>query len=131
MGDPTAAERMRRYRARRKERAPVEVEIRQRRVAAVADQFERDHAAAARLLAAVDPALGEALLAELNQRAVERAVGQAGAPIRAIAAPGGAGAQHGASTTTAPPMRLLPSPGAGRAGRRGLGHGDSPSAPSV
>ncbi len=77
MGDPTAAERMRRYRARRKERAPVEAEIRQRRVAAVADQLERDHAAAARLLANLDPALGEALIQELNRRAFERAVARA------------------------------------------------------
>ena len=77
MSDPTAAERMKRYRQRRKERAPAEAEIRQRRVAAIADQLERDHAAAARLLADLDPALGEALIAELNRRAFERAVQRA------------------------------------------------------
>ena len=73
---------MKRYRQRRKERAPAEAEIRARRVAAVADQLERDHAAAARLLASLDPGLGEALLAELNRRAFERAVARGWGPDR-------------------------------------------------
>ena len=45
----------------------------QRRVTAAADRLERDHAAAARLLADLDPASGEALIQELNRRQFERA----------------------------------------------------------
>ena len=86
MSDPTAAARMKRYRQRLKEQAPARAEIRARRVAAVADRLERDHAAAARLLANVDPALGEALIQELNRRQFERAearaVARAGGPDR-------------------------------------------------
>ena len=50
------------------------------RVRAVADRLERDHAAVARLLADVDPGLGEALIRELNRRQFERAVARTERP---------------------------------------------------
>ena len=74
MADRTVAERMKRYRARLKEQAPARAEVLQRRVTAAADRLEREHPAAAQMLASLDPLLGEGLIRELNDRAFHRAV---------------------------------------------------------
>ena len=65
------------YRARLKEQVPTRAEVVQRRVTAAADRLERDHAGAARFLAGLDPAIGEALIRELDRRQFERAEARA------------------------------------------------------
>ena len=78
MPDRTAAERMRRMRARRAEEAE--------RAAAwavrLADQLERAHPEAARVLAHLPAYAAGAMVAELNRRQVARAVERAESPDR-------------------------------------------------
>ncbi len=73
MPDRTAAERMRRMRARRAE----EAERRQQWGAQIAARLERDHPEAARVLAELPPEVAGAVVAELNRRAFEPAVARA------------------------------------------------------
>ncbi len=73
MPDRTAAERMRRMRARRAE----EAERRQQWGARIAAQLERDYPEAARVLVGLPPEVAGAVVAELNRRAFERAVARA------------------------------------------------------
>ena len=80
MPDRTAAERMRRMRERRAERAAVEAERTARRAEAIAERLERDHPACARILADLAPEVAGAVVAVLNRRAFERAVERAGSP---------------------------------------------------
>ena len=72
------AARVRRFRERQREQAAVEAEVLQRRAAAAADRLERDHPAAARVLAELPPEIAGAVVAELNRRQFMRAVARAG-----------------------------------------------------
>ena len=69
--------RVQRHRQRQRELAEVEAERTARRVTAVADRLERDHPAAARVLAELPVDVAGAVAAELNRRAFERAVQRA------------------------------------------------------
>ncbi len=69
--------RVQRHRQRQREQAPVKAEVMQRRVTAAADRLEAEHPQAARYLAGLDPALGEALIRELDRRQFERAEARA------------------------------------------------------
>ena len=71
------AARVRRFRERQREQAAVEVERVARRAAAIAERLEAEHPAAARILADLPPEVAGAVVAALNRRGFERAVGRA------------------------------------------------------
>ena len=67
------AARVRRFRERQREQAAVEAERTARRAEAIAERLERDHPAAARILADLAPEVAGAVVAALNRRQFERA----------------------------------------------------------